>query len=58
MKNRETPSVPLRRGVATAPFMTAEMRRHVVPSRREPLSLQVCDVAYFDPLVCYIELGL
>jgi hypothetical protein len=24
----------------------------------ETLSLQVCDVAYCDPVVCYIEYGL
>jgi hypothetical protein len=24
----------------------------------ETLSLQVCDVAYCDPIVCYIEYGL
>ena len=28
------------------------------PSWQEPLSLQVCEVAYFDRYVCYIEFGL
>ena len=33
-------------------------RGQAEPSPREPLSLQVCEVAYSDPFPCYIEYGL
>ena len=42
----------------TRPLHESWEKNPANPSRRDILSLQVCDAAYFDPLVCYIEFGL
>jgi hypothetical protein len=46
-----------RGGRCDRPLHECRERSQAVTSRRDTLSLQVCDVAYFDPLVCYIEYG-